>query len=100
MVNINCGVGWVYYPVRLVCSKPELCILYAWYQFSGGNLKQRSEVLQVAELILNPTTEMSLDPHEIRNRTPKPHGMQGQDSCYPSLFGFLQWLYTGDNSAC
>jgi LuxR family maltose regulon positive regulatory protein len=49
-------------PVELVFSKPQLCILHAWYLFSSGQLDAAERSLQAAEQTLDPSTRRATGP--------------------------------------
>jgi LuxR family maltose regulon positive regulatory protein len=48
-------------PVELVLSKPQLCIFHAWYLLASGKLDAADQVLQAAELALEPSSDYAND---------------------------------------
>jgi len=48
-------------PIELIFSKPLLCILFAWYQFSNGNRNAAERTLQAAEQVLDPGTDIPIE---------------------------------------
>jgi LuxR family maltose regulon positive regulatory protein len=67
-------------PVELILSTPQLCLFHAWYLLSSGKTEMADQVLQAAELALEPSPALRRSPGAPRDRV---EGSDGGAEAWP-----------------